>query len=158
MCVPLSTPRLPVASYKNSFSMTEWRIRLEGNDQSSGTPFKDTLLPLPLSVCPLWGVHWAVFPLLHSHCNRKKKKKSWILMLGMMALMGGGVHSQTKCHVCILSSIQLWVSRTLLGKSRVYLTLVWWSTVIEVTVWMFQQKEVKEILNIKTESVQRPSA
>lgn len=33
MCVPLSAPRLPVASYKNSFSMTEWRIRLEGNDQ-----------------------------------------------------------------------------------------------------------------------------
>lgn len=71
MSVPLSTPRLPVASYKNSFSMTEWRIRLEGNDQSSGTPFKDTLLPLPLDVCPLCGVHWAVFPLPRSHCNRK---------------------------------------------------------------------------------------
>lgn len=56
MCVPLSTPRLPVASYKNSFSMTEWRIRLEGNDQSSGTPFKDTLLPLhPQRVPPVWS-------------------------------------------------------------------------------------------------------
>lgn len=39
-----STPRLPVASYKNSFSMTEWRIRLEGSGQSSGTPFEKRLL------------------------------------------------------------------------------------------------------------------
>lgn len=46
----LTTPRLHVASYKkkkrkkNSFSMTKWRIRLEGSGQSSGTPLKD--------VCP----------------------------------------------------------------------------------------------------------
>lgn len=52
----LSTPRLPVASYKNSFSMTEWRIRLEGSGQSSGTPFKDicprSVLLLPLYLWP----------------------------------------------------------------------------------------------------------
>lgn len=33
-----------MASYKNSFSMTEWRIRLEGSGQSSGTPFEKRLL------------------------------------------------------------------------------------------------------------------
>lgn len=37
----LSTNRLPVASNKNNFSMTEWRIRLVGNGQLSGTPFRD---------------------------------------------------------------------------------------------------------------------
>lgn len=42
----LSTRRLPVASYKNNFSMTEWRIRLGGSGQSSGTPFTD-LCPAP---------------------------------------------------------------------------------------------------------------
>lgn len=63
-----STPRLPVASYKNSFSMTEWRIRLEGSGQSSGTPFKDvcprSALLLPLYLCPLCGKvkHRTVFP------------------------------------------------------------------------------------------------
>lgn len=62
-----------MASYKNSFSMTEWRIRLEGSGQSSGTPFKRRLLRsirlLPLYLCPLCegkkaGERWALFPLL----------------------------------------------------------------------------------------------
>lgn len=54
----LSTPRLPVASYKNSFSMTEWRIRLEGSGQSSGTPFKDVcsaLFHFCRFICALCG-------------------------------------------------------------------------------------------------------
>lgn len=57
-----STPRLPVASYKNSFSMTEWRIRLEGSGQSSGTPFKD--------VCPF----------ICAPCVEKKKKRLEIIV------------------------------------------------------------------------------
>lgn len=54
-----STPRLPVASYKNSFSMTEWRIRLEGSGLSSGTPFEKcwlrSVLLLPLYLFPSRG-------------------------------------------------------------------------------------------------------
>lgn len=53
----MSTPRLPVASYKNNFSMTEWRIRVGGSGQSSGTPLKDVLLlsaSAPLSVPLVW--------------------------------------------------------------------------------------------------------
>lgn len=47
-----TTPRLHVASYKkNSFSMTEWRIGLEGSGQSSGTPLKD-VCPALLCSCP----------------------------------------------------------------------------------------------------------
>lgn len=46
-----STPRLPVAPYKNSFSVTEWRIRLGGNGQSSGTPLKN-VCPAPFYFCP----------------------------------------------------------------------------------------------------------
>lgn len=46
-----STPRLPVAPYKNSYSVTEWRIRLGGNGQSSGTPLKN-VCPAPFYFCP----------------------------------------------------------------------------------------------------------
>lgn len=46
-----STPRLPVAPYKNSFSVTEWRIRLGGNGQSSGTPLKN-VCPALFYFCP----------------------------------------------------------------------------------------------------------
>lgn len=76
MCMVLVNPRLPVASYKNSFSMTEWRNRLEGSDQSSGTPFKDfcpAMFYFYPSICaPCVGKkkaaeHWAVFPLLLSY-------------------------------------------------------------------------------------------
>lgn len=63
-----STPRLPVASYKNSFSMTEWRIRLEGSGQSSGTPFKN--------VCPAL-IYFCSF--ISAPCVKKKKKKKKVL-------------------------------------------------------------------------------
>lgn len=71
-----STPRLPVASYKNSFSMTEWRIRLEGSGQSSGTPFEKCLLWSLLVLCFIYfprvekkkpsREQWGTFPLLLS--------------------------------------------------------------------------------------------
>lgn len=53
--------------------MTEWRIRLEGSGQSSGTPFKDvcprSALLLPLYLCPLCGKekHRTLFPLPQSY-------------------------------------------------------------------------------------------
>lgn len=105
----LSTPRLPVASYKNSFSMTEWRIRLEGSGRSSGTPFKD--------VCP------ALFcsaPLSVPPCVEKKRPK---LLLNLSR------NYEECCSVFLLLLIQL-IHRSSLELSKLHRIPLCWISLV----------------------------
>lgn len=111
--------------------MTEWRIRLEGNDQSSGTPFKDTLLPQPLSTSPPDCVERAglcfLRILMAMFIVKQKKKK--MLPPHFSSCIWALSH---RCE----SGVRLFWG----GKSTVYLSLSRWSTVIEVTDWIFPTK------------------
>lgn len=117
-----STPRLPVASYKNSFSMTEWRIRLEGSGQSSGTPFKN-VCPALIYFCSFISApcvkkkkYWTMFPLLLSHCwsfseiIRNFNTDSVFLGYWLLLLPGLGIQFQLKLWSFVKkSSLALWL-------------------------------------------------